>query len=151
MGRRILTLLILAALAILLVPSLVFASKVETKWTMGGSQLSEDGKLTLAGSFSFSGSGGSISCPATVKLVLESSTVEEEEAEGEVESFTVSSPAECDLGGNYKTTCGTNAVAKVQQTGTATLLATEEDFTIAGLVLDYEFEKCAITALKVEG
>jgi hypothetical protein len=127
------------------------AATVETKWTDAGEQLSEDGKLTLTGSFSFSGTGGSISCPATVKLLLESSTVEEEEAEGEVESFTVSKAAECDLSGNYKTTCGTNAVAKVEQTGTATLTATEEDFTIAGLVLDYELEKCAIPSLKVEG
>jgi hypothetical protein len=127
------------------------AATVETKWTDAGEQLSEDGKLTLTGSFSFSGTGGSISCPATVKLLLESSTIEEEEPEGEVESFTVSKAAECDLSGNYKTTCGTNAVTKVEQTGTATLTATEEDFTIAGLVLDYELEKCAITSLKVEG
>jgi hypothetical protein len=126
-------------------------STVETVWTDGDSHLSEDGKLTLAGAFSFSGSGGSVSCPATVKLLLESSTVEEEEAEGEIESFTVAKASECDLGGGYKTTCGTNAVAKVQQTGTATLRASEEDIAVSGLVLDYEFEKCAITELKVEG
>jgi hypothetical protein len=127
------------------------AASVETRWTDANAPLGSDGKLTLSGSFSFEGSGGSISCPATVKLLLESSTVEEEEAEGEIESFTVSKAAECDLGGNYKTTCGTNAVAKVQQTGTATLNATSEDITVNGLVLDYELEKCAITELKVEG
>jgi hypothetical protein len=126
-------------------------ASVETIWTDGDEHLSEDGKLTLAGTFSFSGSGGSVSCPATVKLLLESSTVEEEEAEGEVESFAVANPASCDIGGGYKTTCGTNAVAKVEQTGTATLSATEEDIMVSGLVLDYEFEKCAITNLRVEG
>jgi hypothetical protein len=126
---------------------------VETIWTDEGKHLASDGKLTLSGAFSFSGSGGSISCPATVKLQLESSTVEEEEAEGEIESFTVSKPSECDLGGSYKETCGstTGIVSKVEQTGTATLSATEEDIKASGLVLDYELEKCAITSLRVEG
>lgn len=127
------------------------AASVETVWTDGNEQLAEDGKLTLSGAFSFSGSGGSISCTATIKLLLESSTVEEEEPEGEVESFTVANPSACDLEGGYKTTCGTNAVAKVEQTGTATLSATEADIKVSGLVLDYEFEKCAITSLRVEG
>jgi hypothetical protein len=127
------------------------AASVETRWTDANANLGSDGKLTLSGTFSFSGSGGSISCPATIKLLLESSTVEEEEAEGEVESFTVSKASECDLGGNYQATCGTNAVAKVQQTGTATLNATSEDITVNGLVLDYELEKCAIASLKIEG
>jgi hypothetical protein len=42
-------------------------------------------------------------------------------------------------------------VTKVQQTGTATLTATEEDITVTGLSLDYEFEKCSMTVLQVEG
>lgn len=127
------------------------AASVETKWTMGNANLSEDGKPTLTGTFAFSGTGGSVSCPVTIKLLLESSTVEEEEPEGEIESFTVAKPSECDLGGGYKTTCGTNAVSKVEQTGTATLTTDEKDISVSGLVLDYKFEKCAITSLRVEG
>ncbi|HSK49694.1 MAG TPA: hypothetical protein VK889_04270 [Solirubrobacterales bacterium] len=124
---------------------------VETRWTDANAHLSGDGKLTLAGTFSFSGSGGSVSCPATVKLQLFSATVEEEEPEGEIESFTVSKASECDLGGGYKTSCGTNGLASVERTGTATLTATESDVAVAGLVLDYKFEKCPITSLRVEG
>jgi hypothetical protein len=124
---------------------------VETKWTDNDEHLGTDGKLTLAGTFSFSGAGGSISCSATIKLLLESSTVEEEGPEGEIESFTVSSPTSCDVTGGYATTCGTNSISGVEQTGTATLTATEEDITISGLSLDYKFKECAITSLRVEG
>ena len=124
---------------------------VETVWTDEDKHLSSDGKLTLTGTFSFSGSGGSISCPATIKLLLESSTVEEEEAEGEIESFTVANPSECDAEGGYKTSCGTSKVVKVEQTGTATLTATESAIKVSGLALDYEFKECGIVTLRVEG
>lgn len=128
------------------------AATVETRWTDANSHLSEDGKLTLSGTFSFSGTGGGISCPATVKLLLESSTVEEEEAEGEIESFAVAEPSKCDITGSYASSpCTTNSISKVEQTGTATLTATEEDITISGLVIDYKFEKCPITSLRVQG
>jgi len=127
------------------------AASVETKWTMGDEYLSEDGKPTLTGTFSFSGADGSVSCLVTVNLLLESSTIEEEEPEGEIESFTVAEPSKCDLGGTYKTACGTNAVSKVEQTGTATLTTDKKDISVSGLVLDYKFEKCAITSLRVEG
>jgi hypothetical protein len=124
---------------------------VETRWTDGNSPLSEDGKLTLAGTFSFSGSEGGVSCPATVKLQLESSTVEEEEPEGEIESFSVAKPSECDVSGGYKSVCATNSITSVEQTGTATLTATKEDITVTGLSLDYKFSSCAITSLRIEG
>jgi hypothetical protein len=129
------------------------APLMETRWTDGNQPLSEDGKLTLNGTFSFSGSGGAISCPATVKLLLESSTIEEgeEESEGEVESFVVASPSGCHVSGGYAATCSTNSIANVEQTGATTLIATEEDITIFDLVLDYKFEGCAITSLRVEG
>jgi hypothetical protein len=127
------------------------APTVETKWTDGNEHLSKDGQLTLTGAFSFSGSSGSVSCPATIKLALESSTVEEEEAEGEIESFTVSKPSECDVGGTLGTQCGTHSLASVEQTGTATLNATETDFTISGLSLDYKFSACVVTSLRVDG
>lgn len=127
------------------------APLVETKWTMGNEHLSEDGKLILSGIFSFSGSGGSVSCPASIKLVLESSTIEEEESEGQIESFTVSKPSECDVGGALGSLCGTHSVASVESTGTTSLATNEEDISISGLVLDYKFEKCAVSSLRVEG
>ena len=107
--------------------------------------------MTLSGSYSFSGTSGSVSCPSTVKLVLESSTVKEEEPEGEIESFSVAKPSECDVGGTVGSLCGTHSVVSVEQTGTATLNATEEDFTISGLSLDYKFSSCAVTSLRVAG
>ena len=111
----------------------------------------EDGQLTLSGAFSVSGSGGSISCPSTIKLQLESSTVEEEEPEGEIESFTVSKPSECDLSGGYKTTCGTNAVAKVTQTGHSDPDRDRRRRRSRRPDPRLRIQKCAIVSVRVEG
>jgi hypothetical protein len=124
---------------------------VETGWTMENTQLGEDGEMTLAGGFSFSGTGGGVSCEATGKAALTSATVEEEASEGEIESFAVSEPAKCDVTGTLKTLCGTNSVSSVEKTGTWDLGTDGEDISVSNLALDFKFSKCAVTSIKVEG
>jgi|GEM_PF-3599203 len=124
----------------------------QTVWTMEDEYLGEDGEMGLEGKFSFSYSGGSVSCSASAVLSLTSGEVEEGAAEGEVESFTVSSPSGCVVGGGLKETCsGENPVKSVEKTGTWTLSASEEDISVSGLALDYEFKECSTTSLRVEG
>ena len=127
------------------------APLVQTAWLMEDEQLSEDGEMTLGGEFAFSYSGGSISCTASAVLALNAGEVEEEEPEGEVESFTVPSPSSCVAGGGLKTTCGEHPVKSVAKTGTWALNAGAEDISVSGLKIDYEFKECAITSLRLEG
>lgn len=124
---------------------------VETAWLMEDEHLSEDGEMTLSGEFSFSYSGGSVSCTASAVLALTAGEVEEEEPEGEVESFTVSEPSKCVAGGGLKTLCGEHPVKSVEKTGTWTLNGNEYDISISGLALDYGFKECAVTDLRLEG
>jgi hypothetical protein len=127
------------------------APLVETGWLMEDEPLGEYGELTLEGEFAFSYSGGSIGCQAVAVLALTPGEVEEEEPEGEAESFVVSEPASCVAGGALKTLCGENPVKSVEKTGAWSLNANEEDISVSGLALDYEFKECAITSLRLEG
>lgn len=127
------------------------APLVKTAWLMGNTHLSKNGELTLNGEFSFSYSGGSISCTASAVLTLTAGEVEEEQPEGEVESFTVAEPSACVAGGALKTLCGEHPVKSVARTGTWALNATETLISVSGFTLDYSFEKCAITTLRLEG
>ena len=127
------------------------APSVEPKWTDANKALSKDGELTLSGNFSFSYSGGSVTCPTTQVLSLTAATVEEGDPEGEVKSFSVAKPSECDITGTLAATCKTNGVASVEKTGTWSLTTTEEDITFSNLVLDYKFKECAVSSLRIEG
>lgn len=127
------------------------APLVETAWLMESKHLSEDGEMTLSGPLSFSYSGGSVSCTASAVLGLTAGEVEEEEPEGEVEGFTVSSPSGCVAGGGLKTTCGEHPVKSVAKAGTWTLNADDDDISVSGLALDYQFKECAVTSLRLEG
>lgn len=124
---------------------------VETAWLMEDEHLSEDGEMTLSGEFAFAYSGGSVSCTASAVLALTGGEVEEEEPEGEVESFTVSEPSQCVAGGGLKTLCGEHPVKSVEKTGTWALNANEEDISVSGFTLDYGFKECAVTSLRLEG
>jgi len=127
------------------------APLVKTAWLMGNAHLAEDGEMTLSGPFSFSYSGGAVSCTASSALSLTSGEVEEEEPEGELESFTVSEPSACTASGTLKSLCGDHPVSSVEKTGAWILNANEEEITITGLALDYKFKECAIPSLRIEG
>lgn len=139
--KSIVTLAVLAILALAAVPSIASAN-----WKDNGKELSGNGSLSISGKFVLSGTTGGVSCVTELASTLTAGT-----STGHVNSFSVAKPSECDVSGTIGSLCGTHSVSKVEKTGTWSLTAGESDIAVSGVDFDIVFKECAITKVRVKG